>query len=95
MPTILCLLLLALPIVAAVVLDIGTFVSFLLLFCVAAGLTTSASDDSAFFEDAADKNRCRHKSRLDVSEGRRAPPLNARSASNPMSTTGFLEFSRF
>jgi hypothetical protein len=57
MPTVLCLLLLALPIVAALLLDIGTFVSFLLLFCVAAGLTTSASDDPAFFEDFADKNR--------------------------------------
>jgi hypothetical protein len=57
MPTVLCLLLLALPIVAALVLDIGTFVSFLLLFCAAAGITASASDDPTFFEDFADKNR--------------------------------------
>jgi hypothetical protein len=39
------------------VLDIGTFVSFLLLFCAAAGITASASDDPTFFEDFADKNR--------------------------------------
>jgi hypothetical protein len=51
MPTILCLLLLGLPIVAALALDTASFAWFLLLFCVAAGLTTSASDDSAFFQE--------------------------------------------
>jgi hypothetical protein len=69
MPTILCVLLLVLPIVAALALDTAAFASFLLLFCVAGALTISTSDDRVSFDDCADDRRRHRKSRLGLPKG--------------------------
>jgi hypothetical protein len=58
MPAALCLIFIAAPIIAALSLDSDTFVTFLILYCVTAGLCTSSADTSADpIENRSEENR--------------------------------------
>jgi hypothetical protein len=96
MPAALCLIFIAAPIIAALSLDSDTFVTFLILYCVTAGLCTSSADTSADpIENRSEENRRSCEPRIDPRCGQPTRPSRIPSAPDSVNAPRSLELSRF
>jgi hypothetical protein len=96
MPAALCLIFIAAPIIAALSLDSDTFVTFLILYCVTAGLCTSSADTSADpIENRSEENRRSCEPRIDPRCEQPTRPSRIPSAPDSVNAPRSLELSRF
>jgi hypothetical protein len=97
MPAALCLIFIAAPIIAALSLDSDTFVTFLILYCVTAGLCTSSADtptDSPI-QSRSEENRRSCEPRIDPRCEQPTRPSRIPSAPDSVNAPRSLELSRF